>query len=631
MQDDEVGTAIGRALQFIRKEQAVNGSFITLASPVEKPFYCKTLHHTTFVPAIILNALSGIDQAEDIRQSLAAWLLEQRSEAWSFNFWSKDSPERHTAPYPDDLDDTFCALVALYRNDPSSVSASALGSIVRLLLATETKVGGPYSTWLVSKNSEPVWLDVDLAVNSNIAYFLQMAAQPIPSLTRLIEIAVTEKKIHSPYYPSPIIVVYYAARAYKGKNQKHLAEFIKTLPMDQPQSLALAISALYELGYGDTTNDMLKRLLAAQMPDGSWPAEAFCYEPQRKGNCYYYGSRVLTTSLALEAIHKSQARPDKLAGQKNDTQDKESYARLLNTAREELSGLGSSLRPRSLAMVDYIARGDTSKEILMLPQLFYSSLTRQIGNLDAFLARLSLASLYGWMAYTIYDNVMDGEGDVTILPVATMSLCQSLTSFMKAMPGHEEFHKFAKKTFADIDDANAWEAAHCRFPVENQHITIGELPIYNNIDKLAGKSLGHTLAPMAILVKSGYSLTCQSAAYVQQGLKHYIGARQLLDDMHDWIDDLKNGRATYVVAATARGLELIPGTYDLQTLLPKFRRHFWHKTLLNACYAAERNLADSRECFARSGIIKPSGPVDDLLGRLESSIKKNQSRAISSQ
>ncbi len=624
MQQGEVGAAIGRGLEFIRKEQERNGSFVSLASPVEKPFYCKTMHHTTFVPSLILNSLCGLEEAKDIRCNLAAWLINQKSSSWSFNYWSKNSPERHTSPYPDDLDDTFCALIGLYKNDPASVDAAALGSIVKLLIATETNVGGPYRTWLVPKDSPPAWVDVDLAVNSNIAYFLRLAAQPLPSLTRLIEDAITACEFRSPYYPQQLIPIYYAARAYRGVHQKNLTSYIKTLPLDNPQSMALAISAFHELGQDADANRLIKTLLQLQMPDGSWTAEAFCHEPQRQGRCYYYGAKTLTTALAIEALSECQKRPPAAPLRRADDTHKKDYEALLQQAKRELSWLGNDLRPRSLAMVDFIARGDTSREILLLPQLFYASLTKPAEHCGEFLARLSLASLYGWMAYTIYDNLMDGEGDINLLPVANTALCSSFAAFGQAMPGDKGFQTLVKQTFAAIDNANAWETTLCRFPVENQLITIGPLPDYNGINKLAGRSLGHTLAPMAILAKSGYPPNSRVANCIQNGLKYYIGARQLLDDMHDWEDDISNGRISYVTAAIARALGLGPGTYDLHALLPRFQRQFWHDTLLTTCRLAERHLADSRGYFLKSGVLNTRGPLNDLLARLDASLTKTR-------
>jgi len=86
-------------------------------------------------------------------------------------FGSKLSKEFKSKPYPDDLDDTFCALNALYLFDRKLISGSAYAYIIQLLTKVEKNEGGPYKTWLVSKKTSG-WDDVDIVVNSNIAYFL---------------------------------------------------------------------------------------------------------------------------------------------------------------------------------------------------------------------------------------------------------------------------------------------------------------------------------------------------------------------------------------------------------------------------------------------------------------------------
>src|SRR4030095_7089120 len=105
-----------------------------------------------------------------LQNKIAKFLLLHKSEFWSWNYWQRNSHEAKELPYPDDLDVTFCALAALSHYDKKLISGDVFAYIVQLLTATEKKEGGPYRTWLVAKNAPAVWRDVDLAVNSNIAY-----------------------------------------------------------------------------------------------------------------------------------------------------------------------------------------------------------------------------------------------------------------------------------------------------------------------------------------------------------------------------------------------------------------------------------------------------------------------------
>src|SRR6185369_1108944 len=182
-----------------------DGNFYSFSSPTISPFQTALTYQTTFTPALMLSALSAVDgaSAQNVRHKLAEWLLAQRSPVWSFNYWAVGAPERRRLPYPDDLDDTFCVLIALHQHDPSIIDQACLANAVKLLIATESQVGGPYRTWLVAKNAPQVWRDVDLAVNANVAGFLRLVAEPLPSITKLMEAAIITDSFESPYYPSP--------------------------------------------------------------------------------------------------------------------------------------------------------------------------------------------------------------------------------------------------------------------------------------------------------------------------------------------------------------------------------------------------------------------------------------------
>src|SRR5688572_93524 len=135
-----VGTdALQRAVEFLQETQLADGSFESFSSPGTQPFTAKLRYHTTFTPALILGAISSVDDAiaQRVKVKLAAWLVSQKSPYWSFNYWAIGAPERERLPYPDDLDDTFCSLIALRQYDASLVDEACLAHVVKLLIATE--------------------------------------------------------------------------------------------------------------------------------------------------------------------------------------------------------------------------------------------------------------------------------------------------------------------------------------------------------------------------------------------------------------------------------------------------------------------------------------------------------------
>ncbi len=614
MAQGDVGVAIDRGLDFLRSEQQADGSFTSSSSAQLYPFVPEVTYRTCFAPSLILNALGNLPQAAAVREPLAQWLLRQRSPYWSFNYWANDSPERQTLPYPDDLDDTFCALIGLHAHDPQLVGAQALGSIVKLLLATEAEVGGPYRTWLAEKNSAGRWQDVDLAVNSNIAYFLQQAVQPLPNLTHLMELAIAKGLVSSPYYPAMLPLLYYLARAYRGPLEARLTQLIKQQPLRSPLEWALAISALTQLGCTSDVPAMTSRLLADQQTDGSWPAAAFCIDPARQGRTFYHGSKALSTALALEALQVASTQPATAARTKHAAAAATPISKL---AKKELAGLDTDLRVSATVMLDQLISGDTITEIIGIPTMCAASLRTKPPLGKKSLDQLAVANLLGWLAYIILDDFLDGEGQPELLPVATVALRRSLAGFTAALPQATGFAAHVARSFDIIDNANAWEAAHCRWPATAEQLTIAKLPDYGDLRRLAERSAGHQLSLAAALIASGIDLTTQPALLAQRGFTQYLIARQLLDDAHDWEADLRAGRISYGVALLVQDLGITPGEYAFTQLLPRLQQHFWHHTLNSLCSEITSQLAAARASYQKSGLVQLHSPLIQLIDNLE--------------
>src|SRR5665213_170014 len=130
------GEAIDRAVAYLELVQRADGGFDSFSSPSASLFDKAFAYQTTFVPALILTALTNLQtpKARRLEQNLANFLKDQASPYWSFNYWTKASPERSRRPYPDDLDDTCCALIALALNQTEGLSTEVLVAFVKLLL-----------------------------------------------------------------------------------------------------------------------------------------------------------------------------------------------------------------------------------------------------------------------------------------------------------------------------------------------------------------------------------------------------------------------------------------------------------------------------------------------------------------
>jgi hypothetical protein len=625
---------IAKGLAYLDSVQQSRGSFRTYSSPSERPFVHHTAYVTTFSQAIMLAALTAVpdESAAVIRKRLAGWLLKQRSDHWSFNYWPRGSATSKRQPYPDDLDDTFCALLALWLYDPKLIDGACLGHAVKLLIATESQPGGPYRTWLVPADSDPLWLDIDVAVNANIACFIRHVAGPLPNVVALLERAIADKKLASPYYPSAYPLAYYLARAYRGPEQSQLAELLLGMARDghwgTPLQTALAVSSLVQLGRSETCQAAVDFLHTSQQADGSWPAEAFCIDPAQNGQQFFNGAPALTTALVVEAL----ARYDQAAAQDKPAAarlaPKESAAQALktaiyNTVENELRQLPSTLAAQSRPVIERIQSRDERSEISLLPVFFKTALKTPPAWADqAKLLDLGKANLYGWMAYTLYDDFLDGSRGPELLGVANAAGRRSLNSFRACLPDHTAFWELVEQTFDCIDNANSWELANCRFIVSGGFVTIAHLPNYGQRLKLCERSLGHTLTPLAILMSTGLTLSHPSVRRLKRGLAHYIIARQLNDDLHDWEEDLSLGQASYVVCELLRAAHVSPGSHSLAELIPLLRQQLWHHSVQPLCNTVTAHLDQSRRALIASGLFTPKNDLFGLLERLEAGVQK---------
>lgn len=574
-----------------------------LSSPSQTDWQPAYHYPTSFVPALILNCLAGIKDAQEIRQKLSVLLLAQKSANWSFSYWLRDSKESRKFPYPDDLDDTFCALIGLYRHDPKLIDEAALARIVHLLLATEAAIGGPYRTWLASADSGEDWHDTNVAVNANIAHFLNLIGSTSPALVEYLDFKIMLGDYASAYYPTPFPVWYYLARICPSAARRKLRQDILAKEPANALQLALSISALRCL---NTPSHILhakqQQLIKLRLPNGSWPAAAYCLDPARNDQTYYHGSAVLTTAFAVEALATQPPSPKPEVKVHSKLQDE-----IIALARHDIGQLGPELQQQANAMLKAIINGDPKHRITLLPQAFAQSLVIPVTVSEQFYILLGLANLYGWMAYTIYDDFMDDEGRPPLLPVANFAMRSSVDYFRQALPEHTGFQKLVAQTFNSIDAANAWELAHCR--------SVTTLPRYGNRMKLAERSLGHGLTPIAVLLQSGQQLNAPPVKALQKAFRHYLIARQLDDDAHDWQDDFQNGHISYVVAEILRKAQP-----------PKMQAEFWYHTLPKLCGTMQEHITTARRELATITLLKPDNIIVQLLDGLERSVQTTRTK-----
>ncbi len=248
-------------------QQTVNAALSYAASQQEDSggFCSDQGKSTTFYTSLILSTLSMQDNpyVYAIRQKGTAFLLREKTDLQQFNYWQKQSKEYDTVPYPNDIDDTFVAMQALYYCDASLITEEMLADLVSLLIRQEITPGGPYKTWITTLD-DAVWQDVDIVANSNVVAFLHLLGIELPQLQEYFDSALTND-LRSLYYHHPMTILYFLARAYRGSNTAILIEKILNLQQadgtwGNPLHTAFAVLTLLRLGIQP---DMLHTAIAS--------------------------------------------------------------------------------------------------------------------------------------------------------------------------------------------------------------------------------------------------------------------------------------------------------------------------------------------------------------------------------
>ncbi|MDB5170001.1 MAG: hypothetical protein JWN82_397 [Candidatus Saccharibacteria bacterium] len=559
-------------ITYLRDQQAADGSFGGLASPTIEPFAAKRKQATIFPTMLILDCLHDAVGAEDVRLKATKYLQSQVSTQGSWNYWDKASQAKRQEPYPDDLDDTACALAALARSDPNWLTGFRLGQFARLLVAAEGKPGGPYNTWLINTAKAPQWQHVDLAVNANIGYALSLQSVELAGLTNYLDAAIEAGSLTSDYYVGEAPVLYFLSRWYKGSQlaalRAKVTQLITGQAVKSALQQALLLSAGCKVGLAKAQLRPLAEALQASCSAGHWPAAALYVDPVYNKQQHFGGSKALTTAFALEALTAYDSlvtdAPVVITRRRGEprlmVQVKKDAASITNTA----------LRHRYLDTARQVMYDAAGEQITAA-----ATLVAQAGGWtipSTTLTQLNLASVNGWMAYTIYDDVLDGQGEVDQINVANLALRRSLGHFMAAIPDDPKFAELVTATFDTIDGANDWEQQHARAVVKNGQLQLQTLPDYGDYTQLAERSLGHSLAACAVAYLHHGSLDHRQVVDLQTFFKHFLIARQLNDDAHDWEADLQAGQLSAIVTMLLRDKHTVPPIDDL-------RQHFWQHTI----------------------------------------------------
>lgn len=617
--------AIAKTIGFIVRAQNSDGSFDSHSSTNAK-FTNPETFITTFYASLILFSISHIDvpKLQNTKNKASKFLLSEQNREGTYNYWAKSFSKYKSESCPDDLDDTSCALSALLSLDKSLVTEAKLAKITKVLINSESKVGGPYYTWIVPKYTDTRWKDVDLAVNANVGSFLSLLGITLPNIEKMIEESIFKKSFISTYYPD-YSTLYFISRFYKGKSKEELIRFLleensKTFN-NSLECAQLGISLLNLGVKKDAVVKNVKYLLSNQKKDGVFGTGTFIIERTFQKNVKRFsGSEAFTAALALELM----TRYSKYTEKKESMKVYDNHAIL----KKEISGYASEIISKRFnkdiakqfdLFLEKIVASDTDGQILLHPLLFVDSLKKSFSKKEneKYLLNLGVASIFGWMAYTIFDNISDEKKDLDKLSLALICNRELGKLFYDENPS---FQTIFQKIMDRVDYAIFYEYKYARL---DSKIRSGKKKIYPNADFVAEKSIAHSLGPLAVLYKLGFSSESKEFQNLLLFYQNYLVARQLNDDAHDWEEDLSRGQINYVGEILLKDFEKKykkPADYPKDQL--KLRKLFWEKTIEKVCAIIQNKITEAKNNLNSLSSILDRNYLEYKLAELNRSAKK---------
>lgn len=611
----QVDQAIARGIEYLSQQQQQSGGFLSQATTNTFDFSTARNYRTVFSCALILQNLSQLKVTQNITQlqhNLVVFLLSQRSKFWSWNYWDRESLEAKTHPYPDDLDDSCAVLAALWLTKPNLITGEVLAMNLRQLTEQETAVGGPYRTWLMKTQNNKVWDSVDLGVNLSIGYWLHLNGVTLPNLTRFFEQALMHHQLTTPYYPRPLPILFYTSRLLQNSAQQQLQrEVVDHCKPASPLELALLLLINNNLNDALASADIdILQLTAAQNQDGSWPVACF-YTGVHPDNTQqsWAGSKALTTSFALLALNKWALQQQALRA-KNDSAAEKLQHQISDAVAERLKGLEGVLSEQVRYYLKQVRNNDAKALITSMPWLCYRAIGAQAARLSPHILHLlSQANVCGWIAYTIYDAVLDTTDNLHALPLANCCLRELTRIYTTEFLETPAVATYFSHVMDRQEAAAAWEMAHYRFNPATTNNQL-QLPDFEDLRTTAERSLGQSLSSCSLLLLLGFTPESNLFKQMEQFFQHYLTARQLNDDAHDWEIDLAHGQIT---AVTSR----------LLNTPPKLRHTvFWTDTIDWICETIELHLNAAADALNQSPELEHPELLRELLAGPKSAVTK---------
>jgi hypothetical protein len=458
--------------------------------------------------------------AQFLKESEAIEFIKKQVKDFSFNYLISNEIK-----YPNDLDDTCFGLQALFLNNEEIDERYILK-----LLDLESQPGGPYYTWYVKDEK---WLDIDPAVNANLLYTLSLLGIELPKTLEYMKSCFKENELKSKYYPTELITLYYLSKyVYTSGNEK-IKELILTFSKNYQTTV------LYEellnnliLAYlnGEVDKDFIKRIKNI-IEEDSYPSIPFCLDHKTKDSEYFVCSNIFTKLFIYEFL--SLTEKDSSSNEIKYPFDIEKQKKIIKRIFEKSSAKNELLK---------IYSQSGSFKALSLPQLFGYSLKKELNSKEIKrLEDFSIGLYFGWMGYTVLDDILDGDRDCKEIPLSFI-LNNLHVEYMNKVLNKKQITDYLK-ILNNCNEHYDWETKEMYF----------DLSSTESINKIKKSSPSYSyilgrLKPFIFAMSMVPTfLNLEEKKIYSKVFEYKMIVDQLNDDLHDWESDFEKGILTYPV------------------------------------------------------------------------------------
>lgn len=503
--------------------QQKNGSFLQETIPHSEPK--QSIYYTALI-LITIHQLPDSKIKTSITNRGITYLKSNMGAQRTWNYISRE----HSSPYPDDLDDTFLCLTAIMLYDRSFITPEILVGITQLLIRNEHEIGGPYTTWITQDKN---WLDIDIIVNAHIYRFLNLLTISLPSLDDYFNNKIEANDLVSQYYNQPLVTLYLLSQSLPEHLQGTIRNYVyKHLNTFKPvHSLEHLILATF---LDVTTNTVINKSISHYLEK---PLPLFIERLQQTTTVYSFSSAFQIALL----LQLNLSKPSLLI--KNTTST--SLANIIDTSRILLNQyIGEySLIYKEISNQMRILAPSAETAQLLLPEIFLKHLKPELSRVVSqdIIERLNLACLLGWASFTIQDQVIDGETTYKKIPIITSCMLIMQEIIHSILIGSSDTLR-VQKLFHTINEALLQETVFQTVTITNFIISL-PVPLETSepLETLSYKSLGIAMSSITLTLLLPIENSYQSIELLVHYYKKVLTLKQLLDDMHDWYDDLVSG------------------------------------------------------------------------------------------